>query len=217
MIAFYRAHKLGAQSDRIHRITMALVGPDEFKYFLQHFGSKYPYKEVTKTRRKFHVKWIITNKPTTAAIPRNQGFHTAIPSSALDDDLVQYLIVYKKAQPVPAFMSNILDWMYCWGRAIDVNWYNSVVDWLHFLLHHGIHLSDRLVLRDCVEYRMRKVAHIRGLEVNSSINAWHNYFDGELDNGNVDYYSLAVKSIQFMNSIPNSMAGLTPGNVGSFS
>jgi hypothetical protein len=155
---------------------MVLLSPPEFQYFLAHYASKYPYREISKTRRRFHVKWIITNKPTFGGnIPRNIGCYNAIPSKALDDDLVQYLIVHKKAQPATPLMCSILDWMHCWGRGIDVNWHSQIVDWLHFLLYHGIHLSDKLVLRDCVEYRMRKMISQRGLNVNTILPLWYQF------------------------------------------
>jgi hypothetical protein len=193
---------------------MVLVSPAEFSYFLSKFGSNYPYKEISKTRRRFHVKWIITNKPIfrTGAIPRNIGYYTAIPSSSLDDDLVQYLIIHKKAQPVPAVMSIILDWMYCWGRGQDVSWYSQVVDWLHFLLYHGIQLSDKLVLRDCVEYRMRKLIVERGQDLNTIIPLFHEYFDEEYyEKGVKDFYELALRSINwFRNSFPGTPAIGTP-------
>ncbi len=149
-----------------------LVSPAEFSYFLATYGSKYPYCEISKTRRRFHVKWIITNKPTfgyvnRGGIPRNTGCYTAIPSYSLDDDLVQYLIVHKKAQPVPANLGVILDWMYCWGRGVDVMWYSNVVDWIHFLCHQPWHLSYKMVLKDCIEYRMRTMIVQRGLDMNT--------------------------------------------------
>jgi hypothetical protein len=193
-----------------HFTTMVLVSPQEFTYFLGKFASKYPYNEILKTRRQFHVKWLITNKPTfgypRAGIPRNTGTYTAIPSIAFEQDIVQYLIIHKKAQPVPAKMGEVLDWMHCWGRSVDVHWHSHIVDWFHFLLHHGIHLSDRIVLRDCVEYRMRQVIHMRGLDVHQSIHVWHLFFDYEYHKGDHDFRSLAIKSINFMNSIPPSPA-----------
>jgi hypothetical protein len=97
---------------------MLLVSPPEFNYFMEKFASKYPYYEISKTRRRFHMKWIITNKSIgcyrypCGGIPWNTGTHTAIPSSAIDDDLVQYMIIHRKVQPVTPVMSDILDWMY---------------------------------------------------------------------------------------------------------
>jgi hypothetical protein len=167
------------------------------------------------------VKWIITNKYTTGCpaggIPPNTGRHHAIPSSALEDDLVQYLIVYKKAQPVPAVMSIILDWMHCWGRSKDVEWYNHVVDWLHFLLFHGIHLSDKLVLRDCVEYRMRKMINQRGLNVNQIIAEWHTFFDEQYESRRAThFYDLASFSFHWFENtvlIPTSPVNNGPAIV----
>jgi hypothetical protein len=179
---------------------MALISQAEFAYFLTRFASKYPYNQIFTTRRRFHVKWLITNKSTFGSrngIPRDIGNHTAIPSNSLDDEMVQYMIIHKKAQPVPPTMSIILDWMYCWGRGKDVHWYSHVVDWLHFLIYHGIHLSDRIVLRDCVEYRIRKMIHTRGLDINTIIPMWHQYFDEQYEYTTKHFYDLACFSFHW--------------------
>jgi hypothetical protein len=172
------------------------------------------------------VKWIITNKSmrvgftNVGGIPRNMATYNAIPSASIDDDLVQYMIVHKKAQPATPLVSIILDWMYCWGRGQDVNWFCQVVDWLHFLLYHGIHLSDKLVLRDCVEYRIRKMILERGQDVNTSIASWHQFFDEQYDVlGVTHFYDLAVFSFQwfhssyYANPIPTSPATNGPAVV----
>jgi hypothetical protein len=202
-----------------------LVTEQEYKYFLKQFGSKYSYSEVFKTRRRFHVKWVITNKPTfgygnRGGIPRNTGCYTAIPSMALDDDLVQYLIVYKKAQPVPPKMGEILDWMYCWGRGIDHHWYSHVVDWMHFLLYHKLHLSDEMVLKDCLEYRIRTMINMRGLDYHSIIVQWRQFFKEQYSRGITSYHTLAVYSFHWLdtahfNLIPTSPVHTVPNVIAS--
>jgi hypothetical protein len=187
-----------------------LVSPPEFQYFLVQFGSKYPYSEVSNTRRRFYVKWLITNKATRgflwASIPCNTESYTAIPSNAIDDELVQYLIDHKKAQPATAVMATILDWMHCCGRGQDVHWYAHVVDWLHFLLYHGIQFSDGLVLRDCVEFRIRKLIVMNGQDMNTIIGFFHQFFDNQYQNGVSHFYDLAVQSIQWLkNWIPTQL------------
>jgi hypothetical protein len=203
---------------------MTIVSPPEFSYFTAKFGSKYPYNEISKTRRRYYVKWIITNKSNwtnghhrypNGGIPRNTATHTAIPSSAIDDDLVQYLIIHKKAQPVPAKMGEILDWMYCWGRGIDVRWYSHVVDWFQFLLHNGIHLSDKMVLKDCVEYRIRTMVSTRGLELHSTVALWHAFFEDQYDLGVTHFYDLSVRSMQWVEGlVPVFASPTSPAAVG---
>lgn len=181
-----------------------LVSGADFSAFPKANGAKCPHNQVFKTRRRFDVKWLVTNKPTCADIPGNEGTHTALPSSCLYDDVVQYLIVTKDAMPVPPEMLEILDWMHCWGRGPDVNWCAKVVDWLHLLLVSKIHLTNRMVpLRDCVEFRVRHMLREMGLERNpflwgNMVHSWHQFFETQCDAGNTSFYDLAVASVQFV-------------------
>jgi hypothetical protein len=165
------------------------------------------------------VKWLITNKANgrrrypTDGIPRNTGTHTAIPNSGIEDDLVQYLIIYKKAQPKTPVMSDSLDWMYCWGRSVDICWYSHIVDLLHFLLHHGVHLSDQVVLTEC---RIRTLVHSRGLDAMTIVVERHTFFDKHYDFGTTAFYNLAVYSIQWFENryaIPTTPAVFGPAVV----
>ena len=106
-----------------------LICQDVFTLFLARYASKYQYSEVLITRRKFHVKWLTTNKPTKMfEIPRQTPTHSAIPSSTLQDDTVQYMIITKEVLPAPPVMSKVLDWMECSGQKLDQLWYHKVVN-----------------------------------------------------------------------------------------
>jgi hypothetical protein len=196
-----------------HIIKMITVSPSEFGKFVAENAGKYPYNQIFKTRQKFHVKWLLTRKENRGFIPRNKANYTAIPSSCIDEGLVQYLIITKQVLPIPPVMERIMDWMYCWGRAIDGHWYNKVVDWLHFLVVNKIHLSDNIVLRDCVEYRVRSM--IRTMHTNLQqhlcnmlIVEWRHYFNNEYANGHVDFFKLSVRSMGFVQArIPSLVVG----------
>lgn len=201
---------------------MALIAAAQFSKFLKRYASKCPYSEVSKTRRRFYVKWIVTNKPTfgypPSGVPHNDGCYTAIPSKCLNDDLVQYLIVSKEALPVPPLMSTVLDWMHCWGRGQDIEWHHKVVDWIHLLLSQHIHVCDRLVVRDCVEFRVRHVLREAAFENNAfawsnALAAWQVYFDDQCSLGNTGFYELADKSIQFALAMEDQLSWVPTNNV----
>ena len=155
-------------------------------------------------------------------VMRSDFHHTvAIPSSAFDSDAVQSLIVLKEVCPVPPGMEDIVNCMCCWGRQKDSTWHNHVLDWLYFLLSHGFDFSDKSVVRDCLEYRMRikireELGQVHGSTAIYVIGQWYNWYGHEHDFVTKDFYDLAIGSAAFIEAVileeswmPEETSGVT--------
>jgi hypothetical protein len=62
----------------------------------------------------------------------------------------------KEAVPVPQEMTEVLNWMDCWGRNIDTGWYWFVIQRISQWCHGGEAISEKLVKKICIMYRVRE-------------------------------------------------------------
>ena len=147
---------------------MLTINKAEYKHFLCENGSLYPYRDVLKTRNRVHVSWLLMErKKHTGYLGRVNGIAMeattwrCIPSNAFENDTVTYLIMTKQALPVPQDIGAIIEVMECWGKALDSEWYNRVVDYLGYLCWNGFELPREELVHHTIEFRVHLIARRR--------------------------------------------------------
>ena len=134
----------------------------EVQNFIRNHGRRFPYSDVRKTRRSFHVKWLLLRAP--------HRFVT-LPSLSLKKSTVNYLVVTKQAWPVTPLMETIIEHMEFIGREEDPVWHRQVVDWLAFICREGIKRDAIGILYDCVAFRARRIVYRNTLSTTSGLTA----------------------------------------------
>ena len=130
---------------------MLLTCPQEFRAFLRDHGRVYPYRDCLRTRKRLHVKWLLIEKKDKTEDERRW---TLLPSDTFDNKTVTHLIVSLQALPVPPNAGEVLDAMYCWGSALDLDWSNSVIDYMGYLCWNGFELTREDMFYHCIKIRI---------------------------------------------------------------
>ena len=176
-----------------------------FRAFLQHNGRKFPYNQVRKTRRTFYPKWIV--------LQERHGRNVTLPSSTIDKETLNHLIISKQAWPLSPVMDEIVDYMDCWGRVENARWYQNVIDWIAYLCYNGIRRCNQGLLYDCAAMRLRDmVSRCAGATTELTrviLKRWRTEFFRMYDCGITDFATLYEESSEFVvneleNSIPTS-------------
>ena len=174
--------------------TKMKVKLSEFQIFLRRNSKKFPYNQIRKTRSAIYTKWLV--------LGAGQSFVT-LPSISIDKPTLNHLVMTQQAWPLPAEMSEIIDYMECWGKGEDVVWYQNVVDWIAFICREGIK-RDRLgLLYDCVAMRVRRLVEqqfgVTTTQLTRRIlQQWREYFFSQYENGSTDFVTLKRASIAFV-------------------
>ncbi len=179
-----------------------VVTPAQFKAFLVINQCRYPYCECRLTRNHVYSRWLLSENTAHGMLVFGAGSHSAIPSNTFDADTVTHLVVTKQVWPVPPAMCDILDIMVCWGRTRSVNWHHQTLDWLHWLLKHGVNLPQQVVVSNIMEFRLREMIRqvcgdITAEERSKMMSNWQLHFDLQWIEGK-DFISLAISSHNFM-------------------
>ena len=167
----------------------------DFQLFLQQHGRKFPYNQVRKTRRTFHVKWLVLACTNTS--------YVTLPSCVVDKKTLNHLIITKQAWPLTTEMDEIIDYMECWGRQQDPVWYSQVVDWVAYICREGIKRDHAGLLYDCIALRVRRMLYLHLGSVTSRtarrlFTRWREYFFREYANGYSEFSVLKAASVLFI-------------------
>ena len=192
---------------------MVKVSPGVFHQFFVEHGNQnvFPYNKLQATRSSFRgVKWVLTKTKVDNSVMKENHQHTiAIPTTSFDTDTVMALIVEKQVYPVPPVMDDIVDCLYCWGRRKDLSWHHLALNWLLFRLENGFECSQKKLLRDCIEYKIRMeirndLGLVDGATMSSLIAQWYFWYDHQFFFGGArDFYLLTIGSVAFVKEIIN--------------
>lgn len=177
----------------------------DFQQFKQLSGSKYPYTDILTTRRSYHVKWLIVSWF------KDRNRQRPIPSSAFTKETVNYLICTKQALPVPSCFDNIIEYVELWGvKHHSELWYTQCIEWIAFLLKEGIRKSHLKACYECIEFRVRNLAHQHaglcgGQLTETAMDKWVDYYLDLVNSGETDFVMMLIGSCNFMHQTVESL------------
>ena len=192
--------------------TKMKLNLSEFQIFLRRNGNKFPYNQVRKTRNTIYAKWLV--------LAAGQSSFVTLPSISLDKPTLNHLVMTQQAWPLPADMSEIIDYMECWGRGEDRVWYHNVVDWIAFICREGIKRDHLGLLYDCVALRVKRIIDeelgSRTTELTRRLlRQWREYFFSQFENGSTDFITVKRASIAFVRGAMSNINPTVPSLVSS--
>ena len=111
---------------------MPVYSRTAFAIFLAAEGDTFPYCDLFKTRNRCYSEWLMLKANTPPAVMFQSTTHThnyfPIPSNSVDEDTYELLVTSFQAMPLPPVFSHVMDCMFGWGRSIDENWYNRILE-----------------------------------------------------------------------------------------
>jgi hypothetical protein len=124
------------------------------KFFLLDNGQAYPYSRLHPTRNTFFCKWIMQKGQS------NMGLTYYFPTMAnsLRATLLD-AIAFDGAKPFPPQASAIMDDMFWWGKTVNFQWYEQVVDSLGWHLDTEEDMDVRIVVRQLIGFRVEGILH----------------------------------------------------------
>jgi len=196
---------------------MLIVTEEALTLFLRDNAGKYPYCDVLQTRRNFHASYLFMKRSTRGVIWGTGPFDwVALSSSMFDTETVQHLIVSKQALPVPPDMGAVLDCMEYWGRRIDPNWYDLVVQWMALMCYCGTQggsaVPKERIMMQCIEPRIERMLHyclggiLPFVECRILLDEWRVFFEHDYNYGAghfKDFFYLANRSFDYIGSVIN--------------
>ena len=170
-----------------NRKTMMIVNPDAYSKFIGINGSTFPYRHCRKTRRSFHVKWLLVDTPNDNE-SRDIFTWTALKSTTFTKKTVNHLIMTKQAYPVPPDMSEIMDVMHVWGKRYDEVWCKRVYDYCAHLCTERYDIGRKLLFHHCLEFMVdlmltKHFGHIPFCEIHAFMECWEECFQDEYTYG----------------------------------
>jgi hypothetical protein len=134
----------------------------------------------------------------------------------MDKEIVQRMIVSRRAIPLPDIFCHVMDSMYHWGRCINAKWYMKTLELFKFyLFHHDIDfhrrcLVKRFLYREVIRIRMNEILLSSSFQVchYTVLRNWSRHYNEHVDNGETDFYLLAVSSIEFVRNEMNAIRRL---------
>ena len=190
------------------------------KKFLQQNGSVYPYRDVTKTRNSVFVSWLLMKRQrytgpigTVLGIKMEETEWVALPSNALSTATVTHLVIAEEALPVPADVAAVLEIMEAWGKALDIQWYNRVVDYLGYLVSNGFELNRESIFHHAIEFKVDLMLerHDESLPYAMLMDDWDAYFKHEYRCGKSKrFFDLCQASIDHVDSLLKWVDSIIP-------
>ena len=182
----------------------------EFQTFLRCYGGRFPYSDVRKTRRTFHVKWLLLG---------DSGTHVAIPSSCVDSETQNHSIITLQAVPATQEMEGIIEYMERWGRVEDPVWHRKVLNWLVYICQQGIKRPHMSIVYDCIVVKIRHVLNehlgTRYALTGRIMNNWHDLYVRKWNSGVKDFAVLKQYSIEYVFGKIQSASPSSPSTVAS--
>lgn len=217
---------------------MLITCRKEFQVFLLENSRVYPYRDIPTTRNRMYVSWMLMKRyEHTGSIGRIAGVPVeamrwvAIPSNAFDIDTVTHLYISKQALPVPSTMGEIVDALECWGKALDIQWYNRSMRYLGYLLSNGFQLNRETMVNYIVQLRVLLMidAHAADLPYDTILDEFADFFPQEYCHSkmfstlclvtfdHLDLFMKALSSIQMTNDAGAAVPVTPPAVVSSSS
>jgi hypothetical protein len=181
------------------------MGGNRFKIFYERYKDTFPYNHVHVTRTSIHSKWLLMESYSPAGIRFHTGTLFAMLSKTMDKKTVQRLIISRQVRPLPDDFCTVMDSMYHWGRTVSPQWYKKTLRLFRYFLWYGH--DDFQSGMNLKTYLFGEVIRLRVWERinmlfdggNAAVyEAWKQHFKERVENGETDFFMLAVSSFQFL-------------------
>jgi hypothetical protein len=194
-----------------------MVNHVAFKLFAEQKGTEWPYKELHRTRSSFISRWLLFSSSKYHGVVYRPRGYFVLPTSTMPLDVVQHLIVSECCVPLPKDFCDVIDCMEWWGRIVSSRWEQEVMHLIYqYIQKDGFY--DRAPTRyelfyGCIQLwvNMKLTMHYAGhmCIITDVTRVWAKHFDKIYPSDVNDFFTLAVKSMQF---ISNEIEAITNTN-----
>ena len=169
--------------------------------FLDDKGHLWPYNSIRRTRSGLHPKWMLIHQKNHGVCFRPNGFFVC-PAGNLPTTAVQNIIISESGYPLPPVYCEVAEVVEHWGRGINPRWEQKVLEWFYQDLRHGCPEEKCDLFHGAIHLLIDAMNETRAeiLQPYFLSEEWNQFFEVAYLTDH-DFYSLAVKSVQFCDGL----------------
>ena len=188
---------------------MRITFSARFKAFLEDNSGVYPYTDIKKTRKSFHLEWVMYESDwgRTHNILRMVTEYFPVHVSCWKDKpkRLEELLMEGAVYPLPHEMNEIMDSMHVWGQSVSYFWYCEVLQLMGDWIGAGQQVSKKEMYKEVIEKLVLARIHEHFAIGSLLHNNWEQYFELTYMTRFKTFYQMAGMSKNFIENSINSV------------